>query len=85
MASLKHRIEQLEKSKLDNMLTPAEAIEIGKSLQGCALIPGKYPGHVDYEPPPSENYADKRTVECNKRVEELLKKLGASSSGSKSV
>jgi hypothetical protein len=44
MQSIKRKIEQLEKLKSTSGLTNAEWIELARSMQGAALIPGKvYP------------------------------------------
>ncbi len=83
MPHLKHRIEKLEKSKSSNKLSPAEAMEIARLMQGGALLPGKNPSHVNYRP--SGNCAPKKTEEQEKRLDELIKKLAASSRAPKSV
>ncbi len=73
MSRLKHRIDRLEKSTASGRLTPAEAMELGRLLQGAALIPGKYPEHVDYKP----DEAEVPTRKPNKRLDELINKMAA--------
>jgi hypothetical protein len=44
MSSIKRKIERLEKERSAFGLTQAELIELARSMQGGALIPGKvYP------------------------------------------
>ena len=44
MQSIKRKIEQLENLRTKSGLTPSEWIELGRSMQGSALIPGRvYP------------------------------------------
>ena len=77
MAHLKHRLERLEKAKTNYGLTPAEAVELGRMMQGSALIPGKYPDHVDYKSKDQKQggRGNAKDQLKDKRLRELLAKL----------
>lgn len=58
MSRIKQRIKQLEKASCKSGLSIAQLKWLAKNVQGTGLIPGRYPGHVDYRE--SENTTDSR-------------------------
>ena len=55
MSRIKQRIKQLEKASRKSELSLAKLKWLAKNVQGTGLIPGRYPGNVDYRESENKN------------------------------